>query len=120
MPRAGPKVLIADDSPVARYMVTRRLQNAGFEVIELESASPPPAETIAGVACALLDLDLGRSEDGRELASSLRAMRPDLPIAFFSGSTSPEVLERARVFGPVFAKPGELEQAMEWVGASAG
>jgi CheY-like chemotaxis protein len=112
-----PVVLVVDDSAVARLAVARRLRAEGFEVLELASAAPPEPEALARVACALLDLDLGDA-DGSDLARSLLALRPDLPVAFFSGSASRELLTRARALGPVFAKPGELDAAVIWIRGS--
>ncbi len=114
-----PAVLVVDDSAVARLAVTRRLRAEGIDVVELESATLPEEETIERLTCALLDLDLG-DENGCDLARSLRARRSDLPVAFFSGTASAELLERANAMGPVFAKPAELEAAVAWVRANAG
>jgi FixJ family two-component response regulator len=124
MPSSRPKlkatltVLVVDDSPVARLTVARRLRSEGFEVIEQASAATPEAAVISRTGCALLDLDLGDSE-GCDLARSLLAQRAELPIAFFSGSASRELLDSARKIGPVFAKPSELEGAVEWVKKNA-
>jgi CheY-like chemotaxis protein len=117
-PKPALAVLVVDDSPVARLAVARRLRSEGFEVIEQASAATPKAAVIARAACALLDLDLGDS-DGRDLARSLVAQRAELPIAFFSGSASRELLDSARKIGPVFAKPSELEGAVEGVKKNA-
>jgi CheY-like chemotaxis protein len=108
-----PAVLVADDSAVARLTLARRLRAEGFEVVEHESAASARGAIPTGLACALLDLDLGDG-DGDEVARALQAKRPDLPIAFFSASTSAELVERARAIGPVFAKPGELDAAVAW------
>jgi DNA-binding response OmpR family regulator len=115
----GPaSILIVDDSAVARLAVARRLRAEGFDVVEQHSATFPVNGTIARVACALLDLDLG-DLDGGHLALALRAARADLPIAFFSGSAAHEVVERASAVGPIFAKPAQLEEAIAWVRANA-
>jgi CheY-like chemotaxis protein len=110
----SPAVLVADDSAVARLALARRLRAEGFEVIEHPSAASARRSSPIGLACALLDLDLGDG-DGDDVARTLLARRSDLPVAFFSASTSPELVERARAIGPVFAKPGELDAAVEWV-----
>jgi DNA-binding response OmpR family regulator len=112
-------VLLVDDSPVARLAVARRLRSEGFEVVEQASAAPPDGTTLSRIACALLDLDLG-GKDGADLAQGLLSGRAGLPIAFFSGSSSGELLARARALGPVFAKPGELEAAIAWVRDASG
>ena len=114
----APAVLVVDDSAVARLAVARRLRAEGFDVIEQASASPPKETALGRAACALLDLDLGDS-DGCDLARSLLARSPGLPIAFFSGSASRALIDRARALGPVFAKPAELEAAVAWVRANA-
>ena len=116
--RPTPLVLVVDDSPVARLAIARRLRAEGFDVLEQASAVTPDGATLARLACALLDLDLGDS-DGAHLAGSLREGHARLPIAFFSASVSSELLARARAVGPVFAKPGELDAAIAWVMESA-
>ena len=74
----------------------------------------PPRSTSTDLACALLDLDLGDGL-GTEIAERLRAGQGALPIAFFSSTSSPEVLAQAATFGPVFAKPDDLDEAIAWV-----
>jgi CheY-like chemotaxis protein len=110
----SPAVLVADDSAVARLTLARRLRAEGFDVVEHPSAASARGASPAGLVCALLDLDLGDG-DGDDVAHALHAQRPDLPVAFFSASTSAELVDRARAIGPVFAKPGELDAAVAWV-----
>lgn len=107
------RVLIADDSAVARHTLARRVRAAGFEVVEHDSCAT--ASTVDGttIACALLDCDLGDG-DGVEVAARLRAAKDTLPIAFFTSSKA-EAADRASAFGPVFEKPHELDRAIDWV-----
>ncbi|MBS2020417.1 MAG: response regulator [Deltaproteobacteria bacterium] len=107
-------VLIADDSPVVRVSVVRRVRAAGLDVVEEASAAGASAVDATSLSCALLDLDLGDG-DGTEVAERLRASEGELPIAFFSSTRTPEILARASTFGPVFAKPDELDQAIDWI-----
>ena len=108
------RVLIADDSAVARVSVARRVRAAGIEVEERDSAAGASSVDTADLACALLDLELGDGF-GTDVAERLRQGQGALPIAFFTGTLAPEVLALARTFGPVFAKPDQLDQAIEWV-----
>jgi CheY-like chemotaxis protein len=110
----SPAVLVADDSAVARLAIVRRLQAEGIAVVERDSAAGARAVDPATVTCALLDLDLGDG-DGAEVALALQARSPAMPIAFFSAHAAPDVLERAQAIGPVFQKPGELDEAITWV-----
>jgi CheY-like chemotaxis protein len=115
-PRAMPRrlVLIADDSAVARVSVARRVRAAGIDVLEEESAAGASAVDATGLSCALLDLELGDG-DGTEVAERLRARQGALPIAFFTSTRTPEILARASTFGPVFAKPDQLDDAVDWI-----
>jgi CheY-like chemotaxis protein len=111
MPR---RVLIADDSAVARVSVARRVRADGIDVVEQDSAAGASSVDATNLACALLDLDLGDGF-GTDVAQRLRQGHDALPIAFFTSTQSPEVLERAATFGPVFTKPDQLDLAIAWV-----
>lgn len=103
-------VLVADDSPVARYTLLRELRKQGIEAACVGSA----AEALSferDVTCAILDLDLGDAL-GTEVAIRLREKRPDVPIAFFTSSCETALAE---TLGPVFAKPADLAEAVAWV-----
>jgi CheY-like chemotaxis protein len=108
------RVLIADDSAVARVTVARRVRAAGLEVLERDSCAS--ASTVDGstIACALLDFDLGDGF-GVDVAARLRATQNTLPIAFFTSSSKGDVTEKASAFGPVFTKPDELDAAIDWI-----
>ena len=100
------RVLVADDSPVARAAVAGRVR-AVCTVVEASSVAE--AAAVAGpFACAVLDLDLGDGT-GVEIANALRARTPALPIAFFSGGAAPEIVQAARGLGLVFGKSAELD-----------
>ncbi len=107
------RVLIADDSAVARQTLARRVRAAGFEVVEHDSCATASTVDGATIACALLDCDLGDG-DGIAVAARLRAAKESLPIAFFTASKD-DVTDRASAFGPVFEKPHDLERAIDWV-----
>ena len=108
------RVLIADDSPVVRLSVSKRVRAEGREVIDRDSAASASAVDAGDLACALLDLDLGDGF-GTDVAARLLATHEGLPIAFFTSETTADVLARAADFGPVFAKPGGIDEAVAWV-----
>lgn len=110
------RVLVADDSGVVRALVVRRVRAEGHEVVEGDSAESASAVDAATLACALLDLDLGDGW-GTDVAERLRAARPNLPIAFFTSELASDAVERAKTFGPVFTKPGDLDRAIAWLAA---
>jgi two-component system, response regulator RegA len=107
------KLLLVDDSAVNRRVVSRRLTVAGRAVLEADGMSSGCALDASGAAAALLDLDLGDGS-GIDLARYLRKAAPTLPIAFFTAGSDAEAISRAKAFGPVFAKPAELDAAVAW------
>jgi DNA-binding response OmpR family regulator len=112
------RVLICDDSAVARVSVARRVRAAGLDVVEEESAAGASSVDATGIACALLDLDLGDGS-GADVATRLRASNGALPIAFFTSERSGGEVARASAIGPVFAKPDDLDAAVDWIRRNA-
>lgn len=113
------RVFVADDSPLVRAAVVRRIKGAGYDVVEVDSVRAAAALVSDGLAsdglgCALLDLDLGDGW-GTDVAEKLRANAPALPIAFFTSEQAGERVERAKTFGPVFSKPEDIDGAIAWV-----
>ena len=109
-----PPVLFVDDSAVARAAATKRLRELGLDVTVLGGAREAAAVDPTAFVAALLDLELGDGL-GTDVASHLRKGQGGLPIAFFTSTRTPEVIAVAKQFGPVFAKPAELDQAIDWV-----
>jgi CheY-like chemotaxis protein len=113
------RILVADDSPVARAAVSRRLRGSGREVVEADSAHAASGIDGTTLGCALLDLDLGDGW-GPDVADALRTAHAGLPVAFFtSAADETAALVRARTLGPVFSKPSDLERAVAWVLAAS-
>lgn len=111
-------MLVVDDSAVARVLVRRALERLGVHVFEAGSIAEANAVESTTYDAALLDLELG-SESGVALAHLLRAVRPALPIAFFTAGADASVQAEAPALGPVFRKPEQLESACAWVHAAA-
>ncbi len=108
-----PTVLLVDDSPVARRVLARRLSDEGLQVVEEGTATTARAVDPAGLACAVIDIELPDGS-GADLAADLLARRPGLPVAFFTASTSMPSVDRARAHGPVFVKP-DVAALVAWV-----
>jgi two-component system, NtrC family, response regulator PilR len=106
-------VLLVDDSPVARRVVTQRLVAEGYEVIEAASVAAARKIDVTPLGCAIVDLELPDG-DGTDLARFLSEKRQNLPIAFFTQGTAPSLIEGARGRGTVFLKP-DLNPLVAWV-----
>lgn len=107
------RVLVADDSPLVRLTLARRLHAEGWDVVESDSAKAASEVDASTLVCAVLDLDLGDGW-GTDVAARLRTAAPELPIAFFTSEKTGDVVDRARSIGPVFAKPDDVDRAIEW------
>ena len=112
-----PTVLLVDDSPVVRRVLTQRLVADGFDVVAKPSADAARAVDLSTLACAIIDIELPDGS-GSHLAGELLQRRPSLPVAFFTSGASAAVMALARTHGPVFAKP-EVEPLLAWVGTAA-
>src|ERR671914_1101211 len=107
-------VVVADDDPALRMLCRINLELEGYRVLEAESARELERHLDAEhVDLVLLDVRLG-TDDGREVARELRGERPDLPIAFFTGS-APVEDHVGKVADGVLAKPFSLEELSEIV-----
>ena len=112
-------MLIVDDSEVARRALANRLRAAGLAVVELASAGTGAAASLDGIACVVLDLELGDG-DGVNVARALRSRDARIPIAFFTGAATSSLATRAKTYGPVFAKPEDLELVADWAKTTSG
>ncbi len=106
------KVLIVDDSKLARIVAAKSLAELKPDWEKVEASSAAQAlEVIAGepVDLALIDFNM-TEKDGLELAAELRASHPDMPIAIITANIQDEVIARARQLNASFvAKPVTAE-----------
>jgi CheY-like chemotaxis protein len=82
------KVLVVDDSKLARMFITKAIQSADLNLTFVEVADAEQALSAMLAErpdIALVDFNMpGR--DGLELASDLRAAHPDMPIAIITAN----------------------------------
>lgn len=97
-------VLIVDDSKLARMSVAKLMGQLRPDWTRVEAANAEEALAAASpnaVDIILLDYNMpGR--DGLALASDLRKLYPQLPIAVISANSQQEVTDRARGVGATF------------------
>lgn len=88
------RVLIVDDDPFTRTMLSSVVEGLGFEVMGTLGSF---AEALnharqSTPAVALIDLDLGEGPTGIDLAHGLRRSQPDIGIVFLSTYVEPRLL----------------------------
>jgi CheY-like chemotaxis protein len=117
------KILIVDDSKLARMSVAKLLNGLQPDWSRIEAADAE--EAVAKVRSerpdiVLLDFNMpGR--DGLQLAADLRAIQPDMPLAIVSANIQDEIVARAHDVGAAFlAKPLTVQALADFLsGAQA-
>ncbi len=98
------KILVVDDSKLARMSVAKALTTLRPDWTRLEASNADEALVLVDetqIDIALLDFNMpGR--DGLDLAKELRLRRPRMPVAVISANHQSEIVERARQVGAVF------------------
>jgi PAS domain S-box-containing protein len=89
----GRVVMVVDDEPQVRTLMERAFQRRGFKVLSAASAEdalPVFREYVGHIDLLVTDIILP-GKGGRELADTLTAMRPGLPVLYVSGYTESQV-----------------------------
>lgn len=97
----GESVLVVEDEPVVRSVITEILTNEGYRVMEASDAPSGLQILNQNARVDLLITDIGLpGMNGREFADQARSIRPDLKILFVTGYAQ----SAAKAKG--FLKPG--------------
>ena len=108
------KVLIVDDSKLARMAVAKALNALHPDWIRIEASNADEALSVAQQASAhmaLLDFNMpGR--DGLVLAAELLALSPSMPVAIISANHQEEIVSQARQIGASFLPKPLTERAL--------
>jgi len=102
------RVLVVDDSKVARTSLINALRRVRPECSWVEAATPDKAlETLSSdpVDLALIDFNMP-GMTGLELAAAIRKIRPHMPMAIVTANIQTEIISGARTLNAAFlAKP---------------
>jgi CheY-like chemotaxis protein len=102
------KVLIVDDSKLARMAVVKALKTCYPDGVRIEAGSAEDAlNAIKHDApdIALVDFNMP-VRDGLHVAADMRKLNPQMPIAIISANHQQEVINRTNALGATFlAKP---------------
>jgi CheY-like chemotaxis protein len=102
------KVLVVDDSKLARMSIAKLLGTLRPEWTRIEAANATEALTLQNqetVDLALVDFNMPGA-DGLSVAADLHASNPAMPMAIVSANNQDEIVARARALGAAFlSKP---------------
>ena len=109
------KVLVVDDSRLARMGIAKALTSLRPDWTRIEAASAEEALSLTRsqpVDIALLDFNMpGR--DGLALAAELRQMSPTMPLAVITANLQNEIVARAGEVGAAFLPKPLDQQALD-------
>ena len=108
------KLLIVDDSKLARMAVAKAMNNCYPDWQRVEAGSAADAvramETEAPNV-ALVDFNMP-TRDGLHLAADLRKLNPQMPIGIISANHQRDVVDRTNALGATFLPKPLAEQAL--------
>jgi DNA-binding NarL/FixJ family response regulator len=108
------KLLIVDDSKLARMAAAKAMKALYPDWIRIEAANSDEALALAkdrSFDIALLDFNMpGR--DGLQLAAELRANHPSMPLAIVSANHQDEIVARAKAIRAAFLPKPLSEQSL--------
>jgi CheY-like chemotaxis protein len=95
----GETVLIVDDEPTVRMLVSDILEDLGYTAIEAGDSAAGLRVLQSDVRIDLLVTDVGLpgGMNGRQMADAARASRPDLKVLFITGYAENAVLSNGHL-----------------------
>ena len=112
-PEPQKTVLVVDDEPSVRMLVTEVLEELGYTAIEVADGVSGLKVLQSDVRIDLLITDVGLPGgiNGRQLADAARQSRPELPVLFITGYAENAVLGSGRLESGmhVVAKPFAMQ-----------
>ena len=94
----GKKVAIVDDEPGVRRALKRLVEANGFATQVYGSGEDFLQDSLEGVTCAILDVNLG-GMSGLETCRCLISKHGDIPVIFITAQDSPDVRKEAMELG---------------------
>ncbi|MBX7483327.1 response regulator [Qipengyuania qiaonensis] len=103
-----PTILIVEDEALIRLSLIEIFEDAGFVVLDADSASSAEKMLDAkseSISILLTDIRLGAGRDGWDVARHARSKREDLPIVFVSGDSTDDWKDSGIERSVMLAKP---------------
>src|ERR1700744_3035878 len=110
----GYKVLIVDDSKLARMAIAKGVRTLHADWIQVEAVNADEAvESVktSGVGITIVDFNMpGR--DGLALAAELRDRKPGMPVAVMSANHQTEIVNQSHLTGATFLSKPVTQDAL--------
>ena len=117
LPGGAEIVLVVEDDPRLRRVLSKRLRSLGYEVIEADTGAAAMAQlaTRPEVAMIFTDMVMPGGMTGYELAQAALAIKPDIKVLFTSGYAEPAIARLGQKTGAWLKKPYTADELAEKV-----
>jgi CheY-like chemotaxis protein len=109
----GEVVLVIDDEPTIRMLISEVLEEHGYVVVEAWDgpSGMPILQSAARIDLLITDVGLPNGMNGRQVADAARQMRPGLKVLFITGYAENAVIGNGHLDKgmQVIAKPFEMD-----------
>lgn len=108
------KVLVVDDSKLARIVAGKAIAALQPDWARIEAASADEALAIVNadqIDVAILDFNMP-DKDGLELAAEIRASHPSMPIAVITANVQDEIIAKVRSLNATFVPKPVTQEAL--------
>lgn len=108
------KVLVVDDSKLARIVAGKAIAALQPDWTRIEAASADEALAIIGaeqIDVAILDFNMP-DKDGLELAAEIRVSYPTMPIAIITANVQDEIIAKVRSLNATFVPKPVNQEAL--------
>ena len=115
LPKGSETILLVEDDPRLRRVLSRRLRSLGYQVFEAENGAAALAELakLPEVALLFTDMVMPGGMTGLELAEAALALKPELKVLFTSGYAEPAIARLGQQKGAWLKKPYTAEELAE-------
>ncbi len=117
LPKGSETIMLVEDDPRLRRVLSRRLRSLGYQVFEAENGGAALAELaeLPEVALLFTDMVMPGGMTGLELAEAALAIKPSLKILFTSGYAEPAIARLGQQKGAWLKKPYTAEELAETI-----
>ncbi|KXL53307.1 chemotaxis protein CheY [Anaerotignum neopropionicum] len=91
------KIVVVDDSPFSVAMISKILEEKGFEVVGSANSLPEAVEVVSALKPNLVTMDMTMPEaDGIECTKAIREIDPNLKVIVISSMMDEEIMRKAK------------------------
>src|SRR5271166_3318029 len=119
LPGGAETILVVEDDPRLRRVLSKRLRSLGYEIIEADSGAAAMAHlaTRPEVAMIFTDMVMPGGMTGYELAQAALEIKSDIKVLFTSGYAEPAIARLGLKAGAWLKKPYTADELAEKVRA---